>query len=377
MSDDLDEDDYQNVSSRIRASYGQACLACVTSKTKCELTQNATKCKRYGIWQPKRCTYFKRCRVLSKECKPTPAKRRKGLASKRSKPSLASVASKTADLEQKLDGITQLLQATQADRDGSLREIDREREMDRGREIHREREMDRGREIDRDSESSSSRVQQSNASSAGRPSTPPQSSAAPMMGISVSSLWGRGKSPKLQLSYRFDRSFPTETEAELIAALDTYRSVMVPIFPIMPLGKEETVSSMSKERPFLWFVIRAACCKNVKRQIAMGKEIRVILAQEMIIEGTKSMDLLLGLLVFSGWCHHWVFRKPMISLALHLGMSLVADLAINKPVPAEQEDGILNISSSGCLKPPHLVNRGPRTLEERRALISMFLVGSM
>jgi hypothetical protein len=87
----------------------------------------------------------------------------------------------------------------------------------------------------------------------------------------------------------------------------------------------------------LWLVIRAISSKNSARQIALGVEIRKVLAREMLLEGTKNLDLLLGVLILASWGHFYMCTKPIITTILHMGISLASDLGLTKPVPLEPQ----------------------------------------
>jgi hypothetical protein len=170
--------------------------------------------------------------------------------------------------------------------------------------------------------------------------------------------------------------YAVETEVECMEYLETYRWKMVPRLPIVPIRPEITVDEMREQRPFLWLVIQAICSKNAARQKALGIEIKKQLGKEIILEGGRSMDLLLGILVYSAWVHYYIKSGPIVSQALLLGISLAGDLGLTRSVPCEPLTLMMNITASGCPKPPVNLSR-PRTMEERRAVISLFLLTSM
>jgi hypothetical protein len=168
--------------------------------------------------------------------------------------------------------------------------------------------------------------------------------------------------------------YPLEDEAELEEILETYRTNMVAYFPIVVIKKDVTVRQLSEERPFLWLVIRALCSKNAARQAALGIEVRKVLGREILLEGTKTLDLLLGLLVFAAWGHFYIFNKPIISTIVQLSTSLAFDLGLTKPVPTEATAVMMGYNAQGCPKP----KASPlRTMEERRAVIGLFFVSSV
>jgi hypothetical protein len=85
----------------------------------------------------------------------------------------------------------------------------------------------------------------------------------------------------------------------------------------------------------LWLVIRAISSKSSSRQTALGLEIRKVLAKEMLLEGAKNLDLLLGVIVLASWGHFYMCAKPIVTTILQLGASLASDLGLTKPVPVE------------------------------------------
>jgi hypothetical protein len=171
--------------------------------------------------------------------------------------------------------------------------------------------------------------------------------------------------------------YPLESDAELKDYLDTYRTKMVPYFPIVCIGPNVTVEEMRKERPFLFLVIRAICSKNWERQIALVLQIKNGLGREMLIEGTRSLDLFLGVLVFAAWCHIHICKRPIATTVIQLATSLAFDLGLTRPLPGQPAQVMLNYTAQGCPKPP-INNMGvARTMEERRAAIGLYLVSSV
>jgi hypothetical protein len=173
------------------------------------------------------------------------------------------------------------------------------------------------------------------------------------------------------------RDFPLESEAELEEALETYRTKMVPNFPIVCIRPDMTVGELRRQRPFLFLVIRAICSKDLRRQVALVLEVKKALAREMLLEGAKTLDLFLGVLVFAAWCHFYICSKPIISTVIQLGMSLAFDLGLTKPLLGEHVDIMRHyIIAHGCPKRMNGANR-VITLEERRAVVGLYLVSSV
>lgn len=100
--------------------------------------------------------------------------------------------------------------------------------------------------------------------------------------------------------------FAPESEAELVECLETYRNDMVPYFPIVCIDAGVTAAQLKKERPFLYLVIRAICSKNLWRQAVLILQVKRVLGKQMLLEGEKSLDPFLGVLVFASWSHLYI-----------------------------------------------------------------------
>jgi hypothetical protein len=167
--------------------------------------------------------------------------------------------------------------------------------------------------------------------------------------------------------------YALESEKEKDGYLETYRTNMVAFYPIVCIRPELTVKDLEEQRPFLWLVIRAICNKNLVRQKALLLEVRKFLGREMLVESTKSLDLFLGLLVFAAWGHYHVSTKPIISTIIQLGMSLAFDLGLTKAVALDAVGIMLNYTVQGCPRPASNATNPVRTMEERRAVVGLFL----
>lgn len=84
-----------------------------------------------------------------------------------------------------------------------------------------------------------------------------------------------------------------------------------------------TSKRLRKERPFLWLCVMAVSSTDVARQNALGRAVREIAAREIMVEGERRIDLLLGLLCFIGWCVPFSFHTillPLIDQSFFLGV---------------------------------------------------------
>lgn len=170
--------------------------------------------------------------------------------------------------------------------------------------------------------------------------------------------------------------YALESEAELEECLETYRTEMVPYFPIVCIGADITATQLKQERPFLHLVIRAICSKNLRRQAFLILQVKKILGSEMLLEGEKSLELLLGVLVFASWSHFYICNKPIVSTIMQLGISLAIDLGLMRPLPVGPVNPMLYSITRGYPK-PHDGKPLVRSLEERRAAVGLYFLSSV
>jgi hypothetical protein len=76
---------------------------------------------------------------------------------------------------------------------------------------------------------------------------------------------------------------------------------MLPYLPFIVLPASTTAQDLRQERPFLWLCIMAVSSKSSLQQMALGKEIRLTLGREVVLDGNRSLDLLLGVIVYVTW----------------------------------------------------------------------------
>ncbi|KFY03620.1 hypothetical protein O988_01359 [Pseudogymnoascus sp. VKM F-3808] len=383
------------------APYGKACLNCVKSKTRCAVLPSGPKCER--------------CLRLNKDCQPAPTIRKRKVV-KRSKPSTASVASKTAALEEKLDDLTLILQRSQAAQTtaSSLSSRSVTSESSNQLEIgnfghHNNLVLDgngtggtagtnhgpNGRQgviglgnfynygkLSSKPGASTGVAQGDILSSQYAPPTPSESNSSTSNRAPGVTQYFAEDDPAIGCPAQKDNtslsSIPTnidpEEMAELEETLETYRTKMAPFFPLVIIDKNVTARELMEERPFLSLVIRAICPKSTAKQAELGVEVRRVLGREMLIEGSKNIDLLLGLLLFASWGHFYLYHKPIISTVVHLATSVAYDLGLTKPVPTEPALIMLSYNAQGC---PRNVTAAVRTMEERRSVIGLFLISSV
>ncbi|KAB8261634.1 hypothetical protein BDV32DRAFT_148280 [Aspergillus pseudonomiae] len=300
------------------AAYGSSCANCAQSKRKCIVRAAGGPCQR--------------CYQTNKDCKPAKTVRRRGVAKK------SAATSQASRLEEKIDSLVSLMKAggqTGAAVSQVISSAEAASKLGTNQEKYSAPASDDG------SRWNGPDGDQTNAS------TPATTDSVCSPGIS-------------------DLSSHESEEC-----LNHFRTFKLQYFPFVHIPFDKSAGELRRERPFLWLCIMAISTKSTARQHELGLKIRQIVAQEMVVQSDKSIDLLLGLLTFIGWASyqfHQFHPKPFLSVFTHLATSLVFDLGLNKPV--QVTPSTFNLHQS----PKHST---PRTMEERRAALGCYLITSI
>ncbi|KAK0716266.1 hypothetical protein B0H67DRAFT_554605 [Lasiosphaeris hirsuta] len=307
------------------APYGRACVNCSRAKCKCMRRPTGGACER--------------CLRLQKECRPAP--------SARDRPA-KKAASRTAKLEEKLDDLVTLLRSSA----------------------------------------------QSSAQSAAPGTTPsdtvpghtnnvllpPSETGATFLATesvptpATSLPHGNGGYPSPSSS----APLPTPGELSPIEAektLDRFRSEKLKYFPFVHLPEILSAAQLAAERPFLWLCIRGATTKSSMGQQAIGEKIRRIVAEKLIIQHEKNLEILLGLLAYMGWANMHMGPQPFLCMYTHLILGLVQDLGLDKPPPrADEQHPMACVKAHGFIL--KMAVSSVRSMEERRAVLATFLISA-
>ena len=100
-------------------------------------------------------------------------------------------------------------------------------------------------------------------------------------------------------SLRRDTDEPSPLEAE--QCLTIFRSHKIEYFPFLHIPPTTNANQLRRERPFLWLCVMMVASRSISQQQVLGNKVRDRLAQEMVIKSEQNIDLLLGLLAYIGW----------------------------------------------------------------------------
>lgn len=244
------------------APYGQSCTNCVRAKCRCILRETG-KCERWvEASEVKRrlLTVCQRCHRLSKECTPSTSVRQRG--AKRNTPS------KRSQLESKLDDLVSLLRTQNVTE--NIVPISQN-----------------------DSVSTSSSMARRNPENA--LFTPPSSlhSSQPFVSNPVIG----SPFPSTSSSTVSSDSPPTLTDQDL----RDFREDRLRYLPFIHIPETTTAAQLQSTRPITCAAIQATCFKAHPRQEELSRNVRKTLAERILVDGERSLDLLLGVLVLMAW----------------------------------------------------------------------------
>lgn len=237
------------------APYGRSCDVCTKAKCKCILREGLDRCER--------------CHRLNKDCR-QPASKRRRIGTQKSSATTQEqpVDARTARLEEKLDQVLASLKPRQdpitpsSNSDGSTLGYNAATEC-------------------ANKHVSGARL----LWNAAKPDFPQEIGPPAFALARAARVW--------QLAH------VSVSEAEDSVA--DFREHYAQWFPAIYIPPNMSAEQLRHDRPFLWLNIVLAASHSTAKHQHLGDIVRGELAQAMVIDSEKSLDLLLGLLVFMGW----------------------------------------------------------------------------
>ncbi|PSN61933.1 hypothetical protein BS50DRAFT_133800 [Corynespora cassiicola Philippines] len=296
------------------AGYGRACVNCSRAKCKCMVQAGGT---------------CERCKRLGKDCTPASFVRKR-------RERTPATSTKRARLEDKLDSLVTLLQAQQpAPSSSSGPEV--------GNTVPQPRSL-------------AEFVAENAFSEPSDLLSPPQSdqSISPNPGINSNI-----------------RAISEDEEF-----LDSFRTGYLYFFPFANLD-DTTAAKISEERPFFWATIKAVCTESTSTKIKLATQAKGTLAARLIMDGERSIDILLGLLTIMTCSYFFNGGKPLLIMYSNIAKGIISELNIDRIVVESL------VSTASCSKPGYFPDpaggaTAPAcTKEERRALLACFIICAM
>lgn len=102
--------------------------------------------------------------------------------------------------------------------------------------------------------------------------------------------------PDINETYQLPEPTPAEAEIYFSKFREWLKN-----FPFMILSPGTTAASLREERPFLWLAIMNITTMSAPQQLLMKERVREEVATRVIINHERTMDVLLGLITYLAW----------------------------------------------------------------------------
>ncbi|PWY80823.1 hypothetical protein BO94DRAFT_470367 [Aspergillus sclerotioniger CBS 115572] len=168
-----------------------------------------------------------------------------------------------------------------------------------------------------------------------------------------------------------------ETEVGEEEALHSFRN-RLQFLPLIHIPATTTARDLTRQSPFLWRCIAAVEKKHAASQAALCVGIRELAGRRLLVDCEKSLDLLQGVLVYLAWVtFHSQPQKSSLCIYAQMAIGLVFELGLNKPPPPDLSMIVSNNNAVGHLPGLKASISTRRTMNERRAVLSCFVMTSI
>ncbi|PSR82023.1 hypothetical protein BD289DRAFT_25472 [Coniella lustricola] len=184
--------------------------------------------------------------------------------------------------------------------------------------------------------------------------------------INVPSSWNSSCPPRCICA-------ATHGEVYLSAASDEdsfayYQMRLLARFPFVVIPAQTKADQCKAERPLLFAAMKmAASVYNVSSMRAQMYQLVAQISQQVLISSNKSMDALQALLVMLGWFHNHCIMHAQMSSLLHLAQALLSELGLSREPAVQERTSIMVLMPA---QPP------PRKAEDKRALLGVWFLTS-
>lgn len=237
----------------VPAGYGRSCTNCSRAKRRCILNPEGGSCEM--------------CSRTGKECVQMETRRVRHARVRRNPTSM------TAKLEAKLNDLVSILRAGQ----------------NPSQQVHPNMHSSSQTPSSSSSQAQPSRLDSLAAAAAANP----QPGTSFYMGQTSC-----GDDPSHTKSAYYVRPEPTPEEAEIY--LSKFRE-WLSNFPFMHIPSDLTAEALRRERPFLWMSIMNMTSMSLPQQHMLRERVREEVANRLVLNHERTMDILLGLLAYLGW----------------------------------------------------------------------------
>lgn len=150
--------------------------------------------------------------------------------------------------------------------------------------------------------------------------------------------------------------------------LSIYRSQMSAQFPFVIIPPNMTLGELRHTRPFLLKVIRMiASIQNRRSMWGQSHAVMRYITDAAMMRSERSLDLLQGILVFTGYFHYYCMAHGQFNNLIHLALSMVTDMGLDRGFESREKCQFVSMDRE---EPSRLTN------EERRAVLGVWYMSS-
>ncbi|KAL7934566.1 hypothetical protein V8C35DRAFT_31560 [Trichoderma chlorosporum] len=337
----------------IPAGYGRSCTNCSRAKCRCILRPEGGKCDR--------------CHRLGKECQQ--------MVTSRKRVAKRTTASRTAQLEEKLDDLVSILRATQQQQQHHHHQHQHHQQPQLPHHVGHSQPPQQQQQQPAQPSMGVAACDVASSSSASS-NCQPYVSRLDSLADAATTSHPRSSSTMGLTAHRpldSDRlPEPTPSEAEVYLA--KFRQ-WLEYCPFMHLDPGLTAEALHKERPFLWLCIMNVTSMSMTQQAVIRDRIRQEVAQRMIVNHDRGIEMVQGLMILISWAtmSAGAGAKPFLTLYTHLCSCIIYEMNLTKFPNEEHFATVCFKAWGGRVVPP----AKERTMEERRVVLGFWFVSSI
>lgn len=174
------------------------------------------------------------------------------------------------------------------------------------------------------------------------------------------------------ISKTFDTYDPIEAgvieEDSAGLLLDQFRGSFAWSFPFVVIPESTDVNTLRLQQPFLFLAIMAVMTHATPSiQRVLGAELKSQISLRIVGKSHKSLEILQGLLVYSGWYHFFYHPEDQqLAIIIQLCVAMVQDLGLSKNPRDKLRKLALTEEQCG------LVFKAERSAAEKRAFLGTY-----
>ncbi|KAI8719506.1 Zn(2)-C6 fungal-type domain-containing protein [Fusarium sp. LHS14.1] len=150
--------------------------------------------------------------------------------------------------------------------------------------------------------------------------------------------------------------------------LNIYRNELLALHPFVVIPRNVTAARLKATRPFLMSAIRMVTSfRSLRSMRAQMYYLMRHIADHMLIRSERSLDLLMGIIVIAAWYQYHCFMHAQLNNLIAMAVTLVGELGLHRSPTVLERTNLMVVK-------PFQPER--RTNEERRVLLGVWFLSS-